>query len=442
MSSYVSSSYYIEHARLRNIEHQCQRELEDALARVRAGKKEMERELQNLKNRELQKSALERERRNTAAEELVTEALRKKYDAQRAEQLLEDARLQVEDYERTFGTHTEFRERLQMQRDSFAMFGATGQFFLALEQLVTHDLPADRKRLTQERESARLTQRVEQLVDEHVHTRDQSARFVSLKQENEEGGQAEKSPWERFLARVVALKQIQEEFQETGAEELLEEANRQSAAGRNRFLLRNMERLQEMEAEYADLRRSISDRQESVARVYEEYLGICYLCREPPTLTEASSRETLERECERLREQYQRMREQQYITNAFTEVFEKHGISFESMETDAHGGLRLAYQIDEQAGIRVTRSGSGAFEMQFSGHSASAQASLDEKRQAAEKAHGFCAHLLRIFEELKQRGVVFDQMMMKEPDEETIRMEQRKTASGRREVEKRKAMSV
>ena len=113
---------------------------------------------------------------------------------------------------------------------------------------------------------------------------------------------------------------------------------------------------------------------------------------------------------------------------------------FEDMTINEHGALEMEYTMDEQSGIRITRSESGAFEMQFQGRSSAASASLDEKRRITEKARHFCSILPEITEELEEEyGITFEQTALQPPIEENIEIRQSKNA---KRVEKAKTLKT
>lgn len=440
MSSYVSSQYYIEHNRLTAIEKQCQAELDGAKARAAANRKELLAALEAQKERA--KMASEQKIQNQVTESVAEEQVREKQEAKRAKQMLLEAQEEVQAFEQKFGENRMFEEKLLMLDHALGMFGANPQFFAELTRLLEEEIPAQRIKISEVRMHDQEVLRAEKASAGYGAAQDKSAEFVSLRQNIEEGAHQNKTPWEQFLARLSALVKKQEIFGETTALELLEKAEQIEASQQTLFLLQNRDEVDEMEREASDLCETTQEQLQSVQKMYDAYLGACLLCEEDPVLTETSLYTELEFEYNRMQEKYQNLRRQQYITKAFSDVFMEYGIDFTSMEEDEKGRLHLEYSMDEQAGLHIMRSASGAFEMQFSGHTKSAEASLDERRQAVEKAHSFCKYLPQIAEALKERGILFDQMMVKEPAEESIRMESRQQQARHKEAQKLRRMTI
>jgi hypothetical protein len=248
-----------------------------------------------------------------------------------------------------------------------------------------------------------------------------------------------KTPWEAFMERLQAVAELEKLHFETDAEEMLEEAQAVAPNRRNFFLQQNQLRLQELEEraeEFKDQQEQISD------KTIEDFCSYLAITRklglearfarsdlyDPYTVGE------MRRETEELLEQYKKQKEREYTANAFSTVMKRHNLRFENMTLDEHGRTHLEYSIDQQAGIRITKSDSGAFAMQFQGTSQGSSASMDEKRSMVEKAKHFCSLLPSIVQELEEEfGISFEQTALQPPEIEHIEIKQ-STKSARKET--------
>ena len=202
MGSYVSSQYYIEHNRLAAIEKQCLAELDSAKARAAANRAELLAALEAQKERA--KMASEQKIQNQVTESVAEEQVQKKQEAQRAKQMLFEAREEVKAFEQKFGESRVFGEKLLLLDQALGMFGANLQFFADLTRLLKEEIPAQRAKISEEQLRAREVQRAEKASAGYGAAQDNSAEFVSLRQNIEEGSYQNKTPWEQFLARLSA----------------------------------------------------------------------------------------------------------------------------------------------------------------------------------------------------------------------------------------------
>lgn len=432
MSSYISSRYTIEHNRLSGIIEQCRQEVKNAANAITAINAERDAARQASADRQRELTQKEQSARDAAALQMAGAAAQRKIVAGRAKALLRSAAEKVAAAEKE-GQGGALREQLQVMQNSLTLFGATEQLCRQLEAF-DHYLahrPA--------RPAVAPVAAVSGIQDALA---DKSREFVSLRSENAAPAARRQSPWQRFVQRVQVQCEAQEPFGETSARQLLEQAMQIPPEKQNWFLLAHQQELARIEQTTAEIAgvRQTGLRQKQ--HLWQEYRAVCLLCGARPGLTQQSDAASLERETARLFEAYTKEREQQYVSNAFTQVLERYGIDFDTMENAAEGCLHLQYHMSAGAQLHVTRSEAGAFEMEFAGVSASNSASMDERRQVVEKARSFCSLLPQIAQELKERGIVFDQVAVQQPDEQNVRILHRHEKSERFTARKAKQMPL
>lgn len=422
MSSYISSEYYLERQRRLAIVNQCEQELQQA---VRAASRNREEWKAMLEKRAQGQAALE-QREQQAADETTAQSLRaetqRKILSQQITQLLANAQSQI----RNCGSASvsgSLDEQLKTMQTGFSMFGATQELQRQLEHFVNEEIPRQRELVREQDEQHRMEEALQQNAAlAGANVRDASRQFVSMQTTAQTKEAEYTSPWDNFVRRLEKLSLQQQVFGETQAQTWLEEAKQVAPAQRNLFLLQHQAEIQAMEEACMELTDAFQAHSEQLRQLQDRYLALCMLCEIQPTLPEEASEADLEKEVSALFEQYSKARERQYITNAFSEVLEDFGIDFEAMQTDEHGQLQMRYHISHQAGLQITRSDAGAFEMQFTGTAEGETPSLDEKRQVVEQAHSFCKRLPEIAAALGARGILFDQVAVQEPSEETVAM--------------------
>lgn len=439
MSSYISSLYQIEYRRRQAIVGQCQRELwqaQQAAAKNRAAWKAM---LDNRTRKQVQLAEQEQRLSDEATAQVLRADAQRKARAGQVQRLLHCAEEEVQRCENA-GANGVLRERLQTMQNAVSLFGATQQIQQQLELFLQQEIPAAREQVLQDAEQRRMEQVMQQKLPVPSNVHDASIQFVSLQTTGQAGLEPYTSPWQAFVQRLQMLRLEQETLGETRAGEILAEAEKTEAGQRNLFLLKHQAEVEALERSYAGLQEACRMRQEQRQQLQDRYLALCVLCQVRPTLPDDAAETQLERECGVLLAQYQKEKERQYVTNAFSEVLGSFGIEFESMHTDTNGQMQMQYHISTQAALQITRSDAGAFEMQFAGMTEGEQASLDEKRQAVEQAHAFCKRLPEIAAALRERGIVFDQVAVQQPTEETVAMVSEKGRN--RIVRKQKAREM
>lgn len=421
MSSYVSSIYRIEQQRRRAIVGQCRQELrqaEQAAAKNRAAWKAM---LENRARMQVQLAEQEQKASDEATAQQVRADAQRKARTGQVRQLLRRAEETVRRCEAE-GANGELRERLQTMQTTFSMFGASRELQQQLELFVEQEIPQERERVLQAAEQRRIEAALRQKSPLPSNVQGASMPFVSLRTAVQPGASPYTSPWQNFVQRLQRLQAQQETLEESRAGEILAEAEKTAPEQRNLFLLNHQAEVEMLEQNCAAFQAACRMQQEQKQHLLDRYLALCVLCQVQPALGQDAAGAELERECEALLAQYEKEKERQYVTNAFSEVLESFGVDFEAMDTDADGQMRMQYRVSAQAALQITRSDAGAFEMQFAGTTEGEQASLNEKRQVVEQAHSFCRRLPEIAAALRERGIVFDQVAVQQPTEETVAM--------------------
>lgn len=419
MSSYMSSTYIIERHRRMGIVAQCQRELQQATQQAQANRQawlamldQRNRTQSELRNRE------QLEKSEAQLEFVQLQEQRKQWEVQ-LKQMLQRAEQSVKRLE-DLGADGTMRERLDTMERGLSMFGASEELLAQVKHFNLEELPRHQEQMLQEKLTSQeqQIQQVQQYVP--VQVKDGSTNFVSMQIVPDRQQQQHKTPWDMFMRRLEVLCEKEDQLGEVQAHQMLEEAQQTMPAQRNLFLLQNQNMLDQLEQQLAALDDIRQTGNEHHRKLQDEYLALCMLCNERAELTESADTTELEQENARLFHEYQKVKERQYVTYALSQVLEQFGIEFEEMQTTANGCLHLKYQISQQAQLHITRSDTGAFEMQFAGITDGETVSMDEKQQIVEQAHSFCSHLPKIAEALRQYGIRFDQTAVQDPTEETV----------------------
>lgn len=421
MSSYISSLYQIEYRRRQAIVGQCQQELQQAQQAVAQNRAAWKTMLDNRTRKQVQLVEQEQRLSDEATAQVLRADAQRKARAGQVQRLLHYAEEEVRRCEAA-GANGVLHEHLQTMQNAVSLFGATQQIQQQLELFLQEEIPAVREQVRQDTEQRRMEQVMQQKLPVHSNVKDESMQFVSLQTTVQAGLESYTSPWQTFVQRLQTLCLEQETLGESRAGEILAEAEKTEPGQRNLFLLKHQAEVEALERSCAGLQEACRMRQEQKRQLQDRYLALCMLCQVSPTLPDDTAETELERECSVLLAQYQNEKECQYVTNTFSEVLESFGIDFESMQTDANGQMQMQYHISAQAALQITRSDAGAFEMQFTGMTEGEQPSLDEKRQVVEQAHSFCKRLPEIAAALRERGIVFDQVAIQQPTEETVAM--------------------
>lgn len=382
-----------------------------------------------------------------AAEKQLRDELFRKMQLQREiHAKLEHMDTLVRQFEEEFGENAELRKMAEIVHNSETMFGDVSQLLQELDDLLFIIIPGMTEEKREERHARQLQKHIDTIAVEHMHIKDSSEEFVSLNHAAKAASASEvRSPWDRFVERVRAVAAVEEAYFETEAHEMLEEMESLPEGRQNFYLLQHQEQLCRMEEQAEEYRSSQTQLTEEVMDAFCMYLAIVKKLGieakfSEEDLSDAYILEDMRSETQHLVEEYKRARERQYTVNSITKVMERHHMHFEDMTINEHGALEMEYTMDEQSGIRITRSESGAFEMQFQGRSSAASASLDEKRRITEKARHFCSILPEITEELEEEyGITFEQTALQPPIEENIEIRQSKNA---KRVEKAKTLKT
>ena len=377
-------------------------------------------------------------------EEIMEERIREELTRQEKDEMLQDAaririreemlsrnriaeeiRSQIENMDRAvkafedeFGENREVRDMAQTIHRSQEMFGDGSQLLKDLQDLILVIIPGMTKEKRTEQHVSQIDDMLSGIEADRMYVSDSSEKFVSLSTGSKASKrESTKTPWESFVERVRAVAAVESEYYEDAAANMLEEAEQVAPARRNFYIQQNQGRLIDLEERCADYR----SRKAQVSEKVMEDLSDAYAV--------ADMRE----DTEELVEEYKKSKERQYVTNAFTVVMKRHNLTFENMAVGDDGMTELEYSMDEQTGVSIRRSESGAFEMQFNGKSKGASASMDEKRSITEKARHFCSLLPSIVKELDEEfGITFDQTSLQPPQTENIRITQA-ASSGRTE---------
>lgn len=333
----------------------------------------------------------------------------------------------VRTYENEFGVDYKLREMAETIYHSRELFGDGALLLDELHDLLFVILPGMTEEKREQMNAEKLGERFDRMAADYLKVSDSSQDFISLhtgiiQRKTEKEG----TPWERFMARVKAVAEVEEQYFETTAREMLKEAGTVAPGRQNFYIQQHQNDLLEMEEraeEHRSLQQEISKEGMDAYCMYlaiVEKLGI-----QPEYTREALTDDNLllemREETEELVEEYKRRRERQYTVNAFTIVMRRHNLVFENMNVNRFGLEEVEFSMDEQTGVRITRAQSGAFEMQFQGKSKGSSASMDEERSITEKAKHFCSLLPAITKELEEEfGITFEQTALQPPMLENI----------------------
>ncbi|MBQ6321623.1 MAG: hypothetical protein IJI24_02005 [Lachnospiraceae bacterium] len=372
------------------------------------------------------------------------------------ERIAAEIRIQIEHlgeavqiYEAEFGPDFKLREMAETIYHSRELFGDGTLLLSELHDLLFVILPGMTEEKREQINAQKLGERFDRMAAEHLKITDSSQDFISLHTGMiHKKAEIQGTPWERFMARLEAVAKVEEQYFETAAQEMLEEAEAVAPGRQNFFIQQHQNELLEMEEraeEYRSLQKQVSQEGMDAYCMYlamTEKLGI-----EPSytqdDLTDDYLLHEMREETEKLAEEYKRRRERQYTVNAFTVVMNRHNLVFVNMDVNSFGLEEVEYSMDEQTGVRITRAQSGAFEMQFQGKSKGANASLDEERSITEKAKHFCSLLPSITKELEEEfGITFEQTALQPPRLENIEIRQNRQSSRMDRRREQKAMQM
>ncbi len=440
MSSYVSGYYAIQDAVTARLREQARQELsaiESEAARLKA-----QHDAEAIRRAQLQAGYLSAE---TAAQ---NEAAAQHRDAKTHQRSIEEeADLLLEQAAARIGAMEDIPEKeglldtLADMQSGVDRFGVTAQSIERIRALVRETIPAALLRIHETQESERMEQELQSRIRVQSTVADESIDFVSMKVQAEEKKEARR-PWDLFVSRVRLLAAAQDEFGGFGAQELLEEMEDVAPGAQSLFMMRHEDDVAQWEEEAAAFAASVEQTKAQKTALYASYLrayrvyGAAFAL---PLLDEGESISRIESEMNRIEALLVERRRQEYLETSFREVFEAHGLAFESMHAEEQN-LHIEFAMDEESGVRVSRSEAGAFEMVFVGKSAGAVSS-DQRRRVCEKAKKFCDLMPAIGEALAARGIYFDQRILLEAEAEAIAFESGEQT--RRHIDKKaKAMHL
>ena len=441
MSSYVSGYYDIRAeiiASLRAKATQELRAIESEAAQLQA-----QHDAEVSRRQALQAGYLSAEGENSklAHEAQVNAQTRQLAIEQEAELLLAQATARIEAME-DVPEKQGMLESLADMLSSVDKFGVTSGNIEHIRKLVRETIPAALLRIHEQQEKERIEQELRDRVLVKSTVTDQSIDFVSMKV-GEQQKKQQARPWDLFVSRVRAMAAAQDEFGGFGAEDMLEEIESVAPGMQNLFMMQNEETLAQWEEEAAAFTASVEQTKAQQSELYTSYLRVHRVYGKAFALPLLSEREGISRissEMARIENLLIEQRKREYLETSFREVFQAHGLTFESMSAGQQM-LHIEFAVDEESGVRVSRSDSGAFEMVFLGKSASTSVSNDQRRRVCEKAKKFCDLMPAISADLEARGIVFDQRILLEAQEEAIAFETTQQTQ-RRTVTKAKAMTM
>lgn len=391
-------------------------------------------------------------------EQLAEDAARKRVldksmEAEKLEQEIQDKIAHMEKsikaFETEFGQNIELRKMDDTIRQSRRMFGSSQQLVQQLDDLVNEVIPGMAREYRLKEQNNRLERSLKQHALNGMQTMDTSEDFVSLASpRTADRKESAKSPWDRFMERVQAVAQVESAYFESDAAQILKEAKSIGSERRNLFILQHDEQLTDMEEKASEYRKQQEYATEQIRNEYFMYTAVAKnLGLEPrftlEELTDKNKLSSMRQEAEELMQQYRLICERQYTVNAFTKVMERHHLTYENMTVEEDGRTKIEYSMDEQAGVRITRSNSGAFEMQFQGKSRTNTVSMDERRRVTEKAKHFCSLLPEIARELDEEyGITFQQTEVQPPDTENIEFRTEESSKRPEKARTYKAMEL
>lgn len=352
-------------------------------------------------------------------------------------------------FEVEFGENTELRSMAATLIQSEKTFGDGPQLINDLDDVIFTIIPGMTEEKRDELHKKQLTEKLESIAANNRKTVDSSEHFVSLYSEEQKGTSAPaKTPWDSFLARVKAVADVEQSYFGTDAAQILEEAEKVEPNRRNFYIQQHMIQLDEMEEEVSEYKTEQVKISEKVMEDYYMYLAMARKLEMEPAfsendLTDEFAIARMREETEAMAGQYKKECEKRYTVNAFTTVMKRHGLIFENMTAGTDGLTNIEYSMDEQTGVLITHSESGAFEMQFQGKSQGSAVSMDEKRTVAEKAKHFCTVLPEIRKELEEEfGISFQQTDLQPASIENIQFRTMESSDRRKKAVKQKTMKM
>lgn len=338
--------------------------------------------------------------------------------------LLAQAEEQVKTLEDSCADKMPLLTRIAAIRESVRILGFTPEALTRIRAFAQDELPKQLMHLYQMREKERLENARQRVFQASGIAQDDSIGFVSLRP-HAEVAQSDDLPWTRFANRVKAVMDKQNELGGYGADELWNEMQSIPGEKRNLFMLHNSAHVEAWEREIEALENTLRDAQRQKDSLYRDYLAVYRLTagrNESGILDIKEHTAAIRAEYDRLMELYLSAKKEEYLEASIRRVFEAHGFQFESVASKGKDTLEISFSMDEDSGVRVCGSNSGAFELTFLGKTDSEEVSEDQKRRIVERAETFCTVLPSITRELRELGIVFDQRAAVAPMEENIQI--------------------
>ena len=441
MSSYVSGYYEIRASIVARMRAEATQELRAIESQAAELKAQHDAEISRRQALQAGYLSAESESSKRAEEAQISARTTQQSIEEEAELLLTQASARIEAME-DVPEKEGLIEALADMQQSVERFGVTTSNIEHIREMVRETIPAALMRIHKQQETERIEQELRDRVLVKSTVADQSIGFVSIKVDTQQK-KTQTRPWDLFVSRVRALAAAQDEFGGFGAQDMLDEIESVAPGMQNIFMMQNEDTVAQWEEEAAAFTASMEQTKAQQSEMYTSYLRIHRIYGEAFALPLLSEREGISRissEMSRIEDLIVERRKREYLETSFREVFEAHGLTFESMSAEQQT-LNIEFAMDEESGVRVSRSETGAFEMVFLGKSASSSVSSDQRRRVCEKAKKFCDLMPAISEDLEARGILFDQRILLEAQEEAIAFETTQHAQ-RRTVTKAKAMSM
>lgn len=336
--------------------------------------------------------------------------------------LLSQAASQISSIDNSYSEKESLLAQISAMQENVQQWGVTQDSIDTIRSFVQETLPNTLIEIYQRQEKERRAYSCQNTFQMPNVSKDDSISFVSLKP-HAEVVNYDMSPWDHFVNRVRVLVKKQDELGGYGAIDLWNELQEIPCSKQNLFMLQNNDRLDAWEAEIDTLDRTIRYAQSQRQELYRSYLSLYHVLinfHELPLLDISEHSSIIQAEHNRLMNLYLESKKQDYLERSFREVFEAHGFEFESFSANNANALEIHFSLNEESGLNLSRSTSGAFEMTFYGKTNSDNVSEEQTRRVTEQAQSFCRILPSITQELKDRGILFEHRVLLPPEAENI----------------------
>lgn len=438
MSHYRSGRYYVELDKRRAIESDCQKKLQQAQQEQAAARAEAERVKRELENDELQLSIRAQEMRRDADDvqmQQQREAQQMKARVRAKLIQLDAAANRLLTVYRSDPATEDLKVRVEQLHRMLDLDHDTTELLRLTEEYLQRELPSWESKLRIRSEADAAHRAATHLTQIRGTAKDYSESFVSLKKKRNKEQTVRRTPWETFCARVQALLDQQQDMATVELLELSEEMERVVPAQQKQFMIDNQQLLEDLEDDAAAVVEMLDQAAAQLENQVKRYTALCSLLELAPERrfmdlqADSQTYAQLVAENNRLWQQYLLWEEENYVDRNLEEVFARYGIRFDNLETaaTADGTVRMRCDLANSTCLTMTKSSGGAFEMEFTGVSASSTVSMDERRRVAAEAQSFCSLMPQIAAELAARGILISSSYEEEPTAESIRIEQRET---------------